>query len=63
MLPAKTLDKVRFIKEGEEDQTAAEFDVTDLQIRYGVQTENIDAPFWPPQVDEGLVLVNKQYCA
>jgi hypothetical protein len=63
MLPAKTLDKVRFIKEGEEDQMAAEFDVTDLQKRYGGQKENIEAPFWPPKGAEGLDLVNKKYCA
>jgi hypothetical protein len=63
MLPAKTLDKVRFIKKGEEDQMAEEFDVTDLQKRYGGQKENIEAPFWPPKGAEGLDLVNKKYCA
>jgi hypothetical protein len=42
---------------------AAEFDITDLQKRYGGQKENCEAPFWPPKGAEGQDLVNKKYCA
>ena len=60
-LPAKTLDKVKFVKKGDEEEMAAEFDVEDLEKKYGGNLQDLEAPFWPPVAKKGQLLMDKKY--